>query len=226
MKSINCINDYGVFSLQDKGLRPLLLSFLLLLSLIMGPKNAMAKEFKILAFGDSLTAGYGLKKEEAYPALLETMLKAENYQVTVINTGVSGDTTSGGLSRLPWTLKQIKPDMVILALGANDALRAVDPKVTRDNINAMIETIQKENIKILLAGMYAPRNMGADYIKAFDSLYTDAAEKYNVTLYPFILEGVATKPEFNLYDGLHPNAKGAEVMAKNMLPYVLQVMKQ
>lgn len=192
---------------------------LLTLSFIFISFQAMAEPYKILAFGDSLTAGYGLDQGEAFPVLLEQMLKTDGHDVKVINAGVSGETTSGGLNRLDWTL-QHNPDLVMLALGANDALRKLPPELARENLSKMIEKLQAKDIEVLLLGMYAPRNFGEDYTGKFDVIYSDLAKKYNVKLYPFLLDGVVADPDLNQQDGLHPNKKGAEIIARNLLPFV------
>jgi len=171
----------------------------------------------IVAFGDSLTAGYGLKASDSFPAQLQMALRAKGYKVTIINAGVSGDTTADGLRRFDWSL-QPKPDGVILELGANDALRGIDPKEPRANLDKMLATLKSQNIDVLLAGMKAPNNWGPDYVKAFDAIYPDLAAKYGIKLYPFFLDGVAIDPAFSQPDGLHPTAKGVAVIVKRMMP--------
>ncbi|PLY03269.1 MAG: arylesterase [Desulfuromonas sp.] len=178
--------------------------------------------FKIVALGDSLTAGYGLANAEALPAQLEAALQKRGHNVRVINAGVSGDTSAGGLRRLDWTLAD-NPDLVLLALGSNDALRGLDPEKTRANLDAIIEKIRQKGSQVLLAGMKAPRNLGPTYYTRFDNLYPELAEKHAIPFYPFFLEGVATRAEFNQADGIHPNARGVEIMVKNLLP-VLQAL--
>jgi acyl-CoA thioesterase-1 len=173
----------------------------------------------LVAFGDRLTAGYGLKASEAFPAQLQMALQAKGYKVTIVNAGVSGDTTAGGLERLAWTL-QPKPDGVILELGANDALRGVDPKETRANLDKMLAVLISKNIDVLLAGMKSPTNWGPDYAKEFDAIYPDLAAKYHVALYPFFLEGVALDRAYTQPDGLHPTAKGVAEIVKRILPDV------
>jgi acyl-CoA thioesterase-1 len=173
----------------------------------------------IVAFGDSLTAGYGLKASDSFPVQLQMALRAKGYKVTIINAGVSGDTTSGGLERLAWAL-QPKPDGVILELGANDALRGVDPKVPRANLDKMLATVTSQGIDVLLAGMKAPNNWGPDYSKAFDAIYPDLAAKYGITLYPFFLDGVALDAALTQSDGLHPSAAGVLEIVKRILPDV------
>jgi acyl-CoA thioesterase-1 len=172
-----------------------------------------------VAFGDSLTAGYGVKVNESFAAQLQMALQAKGHKVTIINAGVSGDTTAGGLERLAWTL-QPKPDGVILELGANDALRGVDPKETRANLDKMLAVLISKNIDVLLAGMKSPTNWGPDYAKEFDAIYPDLAAKYHVALYPFFLEGVALDRAYTQPDGLHPTAKGVAEIVKRILPDV------
>jgi len=174
---------------------------------------------KIAVLGDSLAAGYGVKPEQAFPARLEAALKAQGRNVTVLNHGVSGDTTAGGLSRLDWMLAD-KPDIVLVELGGNDALRGIDPKVAEKNLSAIVEKLKGAGVTVWLAGMMAPRNLGSDYVAAFDGLYTRIAEKYQVPLHPFILDGVAQDVALNQGDGIHPNPRGAQIIADKLLPFV------
>lgn len=180
---------------------------------------ASSQPVTILAFGDSLTAGYGLETSESYPVQLQMALAAKGHKVSVVNAGVSGDTTSGGLARLDWTLNP-KPDAVILELGANDALRGLDPNVPRENLDRMLAALKAKGIPVLLAGMRAPGNWGDDYARNFDGIFRDLATKYNVSLYPFFLDGVALDPSLTQPDGLHPTAKGVAEIVKRMLPEV------
>ena len=173
----------------------------------------------ILAFGDSLTAGYGVTPSQSFPAQLQMALEAKGHKVTVTNAGVSGDTTSGGLERLDWALDP-KPDAVIIELGANDALRGIDPKVPRANLDKMLANLQAKGIPVLLTGMRAPNNWGGDYTKSFDAIYPELAAKYAVPLYPFFLEGVALDPSFTQPDGLHPTGRGVAEIVKRILPDV------
>lgn len=181
----------------------------------------------VLAFGDSLTAGYGLPHGEGFVRQLEETLKAQGLNVRVHNAGVSGDTTSGGRNRLAWVLSSLKqkPDLVILELGANDALRGVDPRITRANLDAMLTELKNRDHKVLLAGMYAPRGLGANYYKSFDSIYPELAKKHSVPLYPFFLEGVATVPTLNQRDGIHPNKAGVAEIVKRITPHVRRALK-
>lgn len=173
-----------------------------------------AEQKVITAYGDSLTAGYNLPIEQSYPSLLEKKLQEEGYNYRVVNAGVSGDTSSAALSRIDWVL-QSKPQIVILTLGANDAFRGIDPNITKENLSKIIETLQAENITILLGGMYAPRNLGTTYYQEFDAIYQELAQKYNIELIPFFLEGVVLKQEYNLEDGIHPNEEGYKIVVEN-----------
>jgi acyl-CoA thioesterase I len=175
----------------------------------------------IVAMGDSLTEGYGLDETDAYPAQLERKLHAAGQTCRVINAGVSGETSSGALSRVNWILK-LKPDIVILETGANDGLRGTDPQFTRENLNRIIEKFQSHNTEVILAGMAMTLNLGESFTREFASVYTQVAEAYNLTLIPFFLEGVAMVPELNLSDGMHPNARGYRVVADTVYPYVLE----
>jgi acyl-CoA thioesterase I len=173
----------------------------------------------VLDFGDSLTAGYGLMPEQAFPARLEAWLRGHGVPARVINAGVSGDTTADGLARLDWELAD-KPDLVILALGANDALRGIDPATVRANLGKMLAKIQAVGARVLILGMLAPPNWGADYDRAFDQIFPELARSHRAALYPFFLEGVAMKPDLNQPDGLHPNERGVEVLVNRIGPVV------
>ncbi len=182
-----------------------------------------ASPIRIVAFGDSLTAGYRLAPGDAFPAKLEKALRAKGHRVEVANAGVSGDTTSAALARLDWAV----PDgttIVILELGANDALRGQDPTAAKRNLEAMIQRIKAKGSAVLLAGMVAPKNWGNDYSKRFDAMYTELAKTHDVALYPFFLDAVALKPELNLDDGMHPNARGVDVIVERILPHVERMM--
>lgn len=172
---------------------------------------------KIVAFGDSLTAGYGLPASDTFPVRLERALKARGHNVEIENAGVSGDTASGGLSRLDWSIPD-GTDAVIVELGANDMLRGVDPKVTRQALDEILAKLKARNIPALLAGMRAAPNMGADYATAFEAIFTDLAHKYDVVFYPFFLEGVAAQAQLALRDGVHPNGAGVDTIVKGILP--------
>ncbi|WP_235695916.1 arylesterase [Alkalidesulfovibrio alkalitolerans] len=179
----------------------------------------------LTCLGDSLTAGFGLRPGQAYPDVLERLLREEGYDVRVINAGVSGDTSAGGLSRLGWALRE-QPDAMIVALGANDGLRGLSTRLLESNLDAILSRLASEQIPVLLAGMKAPRNLGAGYADSFEAVYRRLAERRNVLFLPFLLEGVAADPSLNLADGIHPNARGAEVIAQNLLPLVRELLAQ
>jgi acyl-CoA thioesterase I len=184
---------------------------------------ATARTSKVLAFGDSLTAGFGLPPEQSFPAQLEKRLRADGLDVQVINGGQSGDTTAGGLARLDWSLAE-KPDLVILELGANDMLRGIDPATVRANLDKLIGRIKASGAKLLLAGMQSSPNWGANYQKEFDRIYPELARLHGVALYPFFLEGVVMKPELNQPDGLHPNARGVALIVGHVAPDVAKLL--
>jgi acyl-CoA thioesterase I len=184
---------------------------------------AQERPIRIVAFGDSLTAGYQLPASAAFPARLEQALKAKGLSVTVANAGVSGDTTSGGLARVAWSVPP-DTDAVILELGANDMLRGIDPKVTRASLNSIIRTLKSRGIEVLLAGMRAVPNFGADYQRGFDAIYPDLASAYGLVFYPFFLDGIVTDPKFNLRDGLHPNPAGVDVIVGRIIPKVEELI--
>jgi acyl-CoA thioesterase I len=180
----------------------------------------MARVPVILDFGDSLTAGLGLPPGQAFPAQLQRWLQQRGIEARVVNAGVSGDTTAGGLARLDWALAD-RPDLVILALGANDALRGIEPSSVRANLEKMIAKIQASGgIKVLLLGMQAPPNWGEEYKGAFDRIFPELARRNHLPLYPFFLEGVAMNPELNQADGLHPNERGVAMLVARIAPVV------
>ncbi|MET0722874.1 MAG: arylesterase [Tardiphaga sp.] len=193
----------------------------LLLALPVAPAAAQdaGKPVKLVVLGDSLSAGYGLPAPAAFPVRLQKALKDKGIEVEMINAGVSGDTTSGGLGRLDWSLPE-GTQGVILELGANDALRGTDPKVPREALTEIIKRLQARKIAVLLCGMLAPPNYGADYADKFNSIYPDLAKQFAVPLYPFFLEGVAGDTRLALPDGMHPTAEGIDIMVKNILPSV------
>ncbi len=174
---------------------------------------------RLLVLGDSLAAGYGLAAEEAFPAQLEKALQQAGHDVKVINSGVSGDTTAGGLARLDWALAD-KPDLVLVELGGNDALRGLPPEETRANLDAILEHLGRAGAKVLLAGMQAPRNLGEQYTTAFNRVYPQLAKQHRVAFYPFFLDGVALDPSLNQADGIHPNVRGVAVIVARILPVV------
>jgi acyl-CoA thioesterase-1 len=189
------------------------------------PPADVAPQGVIVCMGNSLTAGYGVDEDKAYPALLESRLREAGYSYTVINAGVSGETSSGALSRLDWMLT-LAPDIVILETGANDGLRGVDPALTRRNIKAIVSELQARGIVVVLAGMQMVRNLGPDYTRSFGAIYPDIAESSGVILMPFFLEGVAGRPGLNQADGIHPTAEGYRRITANLYPYVLEAIRQ
>ncbi len=193
--------------------------------LCLRPLSGWADEpLRILALGDSLTAGQGLPQDATFPTQLEAALRAQGRNVRVINAGVSGDTTAGGLARLEWSL-QDQPDVIIVALGGNDSLRAIVPEATRRNLDAILERLVNGERKVLLAGMYAPRNLGTQYEEEFNRIYPELARKHAVALYPFFLDGVALEPELNQPDGIHPNRTGVAVIVERIVPYLIPLLK-
>ena len=186
---------------------------------------AFAAPLKILALGDSLTAGYGLPQGQGFVPQLDAALRAAGIDAEVQDGGVSGDTTAGGLARLDWLLAE-DPRVVIVELGANDALRGLDPGQAKANLGAILAKLRQGNRAILLAGMLAPPNLGPDYASAFNAIYPDLARQYDVALYPFFLEGVAADPILNQDDGLHPTAAGVAVIVKRILPALKKVIAQ
>jgi len=180
---------------------------------------ASAADRVIVAFGDSLTAGLGVKPEQSYPARLEAKLRAEGYDYRVVNAGVSGDTTAGGLRRVDWALRS-KPDIVVVALGANDALRALDLGSVRANLDAIVARFQKAGVRVLLVGMEVPPNYGARYAADFRAIYADIARKRSVAFMPFLLDGVAGNSTLNQLDGIHPTAAGYAVIVDRLWPHL------
>jgi len=178
----------------------------------------------IVAVGDSLTAGYGLEEHEAYPAQLARMLAAAGLPYRVVNAGISGETSSGVLSRIEWVLASLKPDIVILATGANDGLRGVDPALTRENLRRSVQVLKADGVVVVLAGMQMVRNMGRQYTAAFAEIFAQVAADEEVLLVPFLLAGVAGEAHLNQADGIHPTAAGYAVVAETVLPYVRQAV--
>jgi acyl-CoA thioesterase-1 len=190
-----------------------------------GINPAAAKTITVMAYGDSLIEGHGLPAEQGFPARLEKKMREEGIDVRVINAGVSGETSSGALTRLDWTLAQ-NPDYVILETGANDMLRGVDPAVTRENIEKILSALKARNIPVLLAGMKALPSYGDLFGGRYDGIYKDLAEKYAKIYYPFFLKGVALEAQYNQDDGMHPNAVGVDVIVGNIFPYVEDLLKE
>jgi len=184
---------------------------------------ADAREIKVLALGDSLTAGYGLPKSEGFTEQLQAALRVEGRDVRVINAGVSGDTSAGGRARLDWAMAD-KPDAVILELGANDGLRGIDPKVTRENLEAILARFGEMKLPVLFAGMLAPPNLGPEYGAEYEAVYRDLSARHDVIFYPFFLDGVAGKPALNQRDGIHPTKDGVAVIVEHILPAVREML--
>jgi acyl-CoA thioesterase I len=185
----------------------------------LGAARADERPVKLVVLGDSLSAGFGLPADAAFPERLEAALKNKGVAVSITNAGVSGDTASGGLGRLDWSVPP-GTEAVIVELGANDALRGIDPKVTKAALDKILGKLDARHIAVLLAGMQSPRNMGADYVKAFDAIYPALASTHPVVFYSFFLDGVAADAMLNQADGMHPNAQGVDVIVQRMLPQV------
>jgi acyl-CoA thioesterase I len=185
--------------------------------------KALERPVKIVVLGDSLSAGFGLPGNEAFPARLAAALEAKGIGVAVVNAGVSGDTASGGLGRVDWSVPD-GTDAVIVELGANDALRGLDPRITKSALDKILLKLADRHIAILLAGMRAPRNMGRDYARDFDDIYPALASTHSVVFYPFFLEGVAADARLNQPDGLHPNAAGVDAIVARILPQVEELI--
>ena len=183
----------------------------------------MARSFRLLAFGDSLTAGYGLPVRDGFTGQLDRALKDKGYDVVVINAGISGDTTAGGVSRLAWALGD-RPDAAIVELGANDMLRGLPPDAARNNLAVILGRLREAGVPTLLAGMQATASLGRDYAARFDPIYPELATSFGVDLYPFFLEGVAGDPALNQADGIHPNASGVATIVGRILPAVTRLI--
>ncbi len=192
------------------------------------PVTAKAEAMmRVVALGDSLTAGYGLESGQDFGTKLQEALVADGIPVKIDNAGVSGDTTAGGLSRVDWaTSGEPKPRLVIVALGANDMLRGIDPAVTKQNLAGILDKLKAKHIPVLLVGMRSPTNMGPIFQSKFDKIYRELSKEYDVPLYPFFLDGVAMKADLNLADGMHPNQQGIAVMVKKILPSVKDILKE
>ena len=201
-----------------------LLSILLLL-IMAGAGQAWAVPVKILALGTSITQGYGLPPGTDFTVQLQAALKRDGIDAVVTNAGVSGDTSAGGLARLDWSLAD-HPDAVILELGGNDMLRAIPPAETEKNLRAILVRLKAAHVKVLLTGMHAQRNLGADYVKQFDGIYPRLARETGVLFYPFILDGVALNPKLNQADGMHPNPAGVKIIVTRMLPMVKKLVSR
>jgi acyl-CoA thioesterase-1 len=187
---------------------------------------AVSNRPKIIAFGDSLTAGFGLAEKESYPYLLQQKLKADGYDYEVVNAGVSGDTSLGGLERNDWVLEQDNAKIVVLELGANDLLRGVPVAKMKDNLDQIIRKAKAKNLTLLLCGMLAPPTMGSDYQREFTMAFPDLASQHKVEFLPFLLENIAMKKELNQADGIHPNAAGERVMTDNVYKALQPMLKK
>ncbi len=188
-----------------------------------GARAADERPVKIVVLGDSLSAGLGLPAAATFPAKLAQALKAKGIGASVVNAGVSGDTASGGLGRLDWSVPD-GTDAVIVELGANDALRGLDPQLAKTALDGILGKLDGRHIAVLLAGMKAPRNMGSDYVRSFDAIYPALASAHRLVFYPFFLDGVATDPKLNQRDGLHPNAAGVDVIVARIMPQVEELI--
>lgn len=200
---------------------------ILAVAVVSQPSEATAacSDKRMVVLGDSLSAGYGLPPGKGFPEQLAEALSQKGFDLEVQNAGVSGDTTSGGLARLDWSVGD-GVDLVVLELGANDALRGIPVEITRSNLDTMIERLKKRGIDVLLAGMLAPPNMGEVYADAFKTVYSDLSVKHGIPLYPFFLEGVAADPDLNLDDAIHPNEEGVKVIVRNIMPMVIDQLEQ
>ena len=187
--------------------------------------QAADHEIKLVVLGDSLVAGYGLDAGQAFPERLQAALREKSHAVEIVNAGVSGDTSAGGLERLDWSVPD-DTQAAIVELGANDALRGLDPATTRANLDAIVTRLKERGIAVLLAGMLSPPNMGEDYAQGFNPIFADLAKAHDVMLYPFFLDGVAAQPSLNLSDGMHPNPDGVEVIVARFLPVAEQRHQQ
>jgi len=205
---------------KNKGFQSLFCLFLLF---IISLNTLAAKEIKIMLYGDSLMAGYGLNQNENLSSALAAKFNLKETAVLIINASVSGNTTSNGLARLDWSLGE-SPNIVILCLGANDMLRGIDPKYIKENLNTMISKINASGSKVILAGMRSPESMGKNYQQKFDLIYQELAEEHDVIFMPFLLDGVALEKDYLQSDYKHPNALGVNIMASNLYPYILKGM--
>lgn len=199
------------------------MAIVLAVTIAAAPLGASERAVKIVALGDSLTAGFGLAAKQSFPAKLAQALWRKDIAVEVVNAGVSGDTAADGAARLDWSVPD-DADAVILELGANDALRGLDPALTQKSLNAILDKLAARHMPVLLAGMKAPRNLGSDYTAKFDAIYPALAANHPVVFYPFFLEGVAGDPHLNQGDGMHPTAAGVKVIVQNILPKVEELI--
>jgi acyl-CoA thioesterase-1 len=196
------------------------------LALVVNAGSAQAEPLVLLALGDSLTAGYGLPADQSFPAQLERRLAKDGLKVKVVNAGLSGDTSAGGLARLDWVLSGPKADAAIVELGANDALRGLPPAKMKENLDAVVQRLQQRRVKVLLAGMLAPPNLGRAYGEEYTQAFRQVAQTRKTAFYPFFLDGVAGKPGLNQKDGMHPTGQGVAVIVENILPHVKALLAQ
>lgn len=213
--------QYGAFLRLSNA--ALALAVMLVTALLVALPALAAQPIRLLAFGDSLTAGYNLPPDAAFPVQLEKALRAKGLNVTVINAGVSGDTTAAALARIDWALAD-KPTHALVELGANDMLRGLPPEQARANLDAILARLKQAGIPVLLAGMQAAPNLGADYGRRFNTIYPDLAAKHGAAFYPFFLDGVAADARLNLGDGMHPNREGVGVIVQRILPQILRFL--
>jgi len=227
LMKLSMVRSYGTSLVAVERRRRMVAHMLVLGLLLLAPAAAVAqttaaretRPVKMVVLGDSLSAGLGLSAPAAFPARLQKALQSKGIAVDMVNAGVSGDTSSGGRDRLDWSVPE-GTQAVIVELGANDALRGVDPKVTRSALTDILTRLKARGIAVLLCGMYAPPNYGADYSASFNAIYPDIAKQFGVPLYPFFLEGVATEAKLNQADGIHPTAEGVDTIVRNILPAV------
>ena len=210
----------NLYTLKICGLIFNLVTFIIVTA---GSTPVFAAQQRLMVYGDSLVAGYGLSAGEGFPEQLQQALTAAGRDVKVLNAGVSGDTTAGGLARLDWALSD-QPDAVMIILGGNDLLRGLDPQQTRENLKQILSRLQAQNINIFLCGMLAPVNLGPVYRQQFDLIYPELADSFNTEFYTFFLHGGALNPKFNQSDGLHPNQSGVAVITQSVLPFVLSLL--
>ena len=222
MNNYLVLERYAVSSIIFKSITIFLVFWFFLFGILISAWATPA--IKILVLGDSLAAGYGLLEDQSFPARLEVRLRSIGRNVRVLNGGMSGDTIAGGRARLSWALAD-KPNFVIIELGANDGLRGLNPVAMRDNLEAIILRLKAFDIGILLTGMRAPPNIGPNYGKIFNSVFADLAQKHEVPLYPFFLEGVAAIPSLNQRDGIHPNPRGVAVIVDRIMPFVVRLLE-
>jgi acyl-CoA thioesterase-1 len=193
-------------------------------STLLAHPTLAATPVRILVLGDSLSSGWGLPADQAFPARLEAAMRARGLAVRLINAGVAGDTTAGGKARLDWALSE-RPEIVIVELGANDGMRGVDPRATRANLDDILTRLKTRGVRILLAGMIAPPNLGEEFGREFNAVFPELARRHGVAYYPFFLAGVAARRGLNQPDGIHPNARGVAVIVDRILPYVVRLLK-